>query len=199
MNLFRLMTFKVLTLSEVELNQNYAIVISTNAGLWRYKIGDTVCFTSLDPFRIRITGRTAHFINAFGEELIVENAERAISETCIKSGAVIREYTASPIYFSDESCGAHEWLIEFEKHPESLELFADILDQELKNVNSDYEAKRYKSMALRPPIIKSLPENTFFMWLKSKEKLGGQHKVPRLSNDRKIVEDVLNFAAKISV
>ncbi len=190
---------KVLTLSEVELNQNYAIVISTNAGLWRYKIGDTVSFTSVDPFRIRITGRTAHFINAFGEELIVENAERAISETCIKARAVIREYTASPIYFSDESCGAHEWLIEFEIHPESIELFAEILDQELKNVNSDYEAKRYKSMALRPPIIRSLPENTFFGWLKSKEKLGGQHKVPRLSNDRKIVEDVLNFAAKITV
>lgn len=189
----------VLTLGEVKINQNYAIVISSNAGLWRYKIGDTVCFTSVDPFRIRITGRTAHFINAFGEELIVENAERAISETCKKSGAVIREYTASPVYFSDESNGAHEWLIEFEKHPHSLEEFSEILDQELKNVNSDYEAKRYKSMALRPPIIRSLPENTFFRWLKSKEKLGGQHKVPRLSNDRKIVEDVLSFAAKISV
>lgn len=190
---------KVLTLGDVKINQNYAIVISSNAGLWRYKIGDTVCFTSVNPFRIRITGRTAHFINAFGEELIVDNAERAISETCKKSGALIREYTASPVYFSDEACGAHEWLIEFEKHPHSIELFSEILDQELKNVNSDYEAKRYKSMALRPPIVRSLPENTFFGWLKSKEKLGGQHKVPRLSNDRKIVEDVLNFASKISV
>ena len=190
---------KVLTLSEVQLNENYAIVITSNAGLWRYKIGDTVTFTSLNPYRIRITGRTAHFINAFGEELIVENAERAIAETCKKSGAVVREYTASPVYFSDESCGAHEWLIEFEKHPDDIVRFSELLDQELKNVNSDYEAKRYKNMALRPPMVKVMAENTFYNWLKSKEKLGGQHKVPRLSNNRKIVEEVLSFSSQFSI
>ncbi|HMT29138.1 MAG TPA: GH3 auxin-responsive promoter family protein [Bacteroidia bacterium] len=190
---------KVLTLSEVQLNENYAIVITSNAGLWRYKIGDTVTFTSLNPYRIRITGRTAHFINAFGEELIVENAERAIAETCKKSGAVVREYTASPVYFSDESCGANEWLIEFEKHPDDIVRFSELLDQELKNVNSDYEAKRYKNMALRPPMVKVMAENTFYNWLKSKEKLGGQHKVPRLSNNRKIVEEVLSFSSQFSI
>ncbi|MBL0342126.1 MAG: GH3 auxin-responsive promoter family protein [Bacteroidetes bacterium] len=190
---------KVLTLNDVELDENYAIVITTNAGLWRYKIGDTVAFTSLNPYRIRITGRTAHFINAFGEELIVDNAERAIAEACKKAGAIVREYTASPIYFSDKTSGAHEWLIEFEKQPEDLAGFAQLLDQELKNVNSDYEAKRYKDMALRPPVIRILPENTFYMWLKSKEKLGGQHKVPRLSNDRKIVEEIVSFTSLYSI
>ena len=190
---------KALTLDQVKTGENYAILITTNAGLWRYKIGDTVMFTSLNPFRIRITGRTAHFINAFGEELIVDNAEMAITSTCRKTGAVVREYTAGPVYYSDTSCGAHEWLIEFEKSPANADEFSFVLDQELKNVNSDYEAKRYKDMALRPPLVRIMPTDTFYRWLKSKEKLGGQHKVPRLSNDRKIVEDVLSFATQFSI
>jgi hypothetical protein len=188
---------KTLTLEQVETGKNYAIVITTNAGLWRYKIGDTVTFTSLQPFRIKITGRTAHFINAFGEELIVENAEKAISEACRKTGAVIREYTASPLFFSAGSCGAHEWLIEFESLPVEIDIFTEALDQELKNVNSDYEAKRYKDMALRPPIVRALPYNTFYQWLKMKEKLGGQHKVPRLSNDRKVADEILSFTSQL--
>ncbi len=190
---------KTLTLEQVKLNENYAIVITTNAGLWRYKIGDTVMFTSLSPFRIIITGRTAHFINAFGEELIIDNTERAIANSCRNTGAVVREYTACPVYYSDESCGAHEWLIEFEKTPADLEAFIQSLDQELKNVNSDYEAKRYKDMALRPPVLRVMPTDTFYRWLKSREKLGGQHKVPRLSNDRKIVEAVLSFSSQLSL
>jgi len=190
---------KALTLDQVQLEENYAIVITTNAGLWRYKIGDTVQFTSLNPFKIRITGRTAHFINAFGEELIVDNAERAIASASSLTGARIREYTACPVYYSDTSCGAHEWLIEFENEPPDADEFSRVLDQELKNVNSDYEAKRYKDMALRPPIVRVMPQDTFYRWLKSKEKLGGQHKVPRLSNDRKIVEAVLSFATQFSI
>jgi hypothetical protein len=154
-------------------------------------IGDTICFTSLSPFRIRITGRTAHFINAFGEEIIVDNAENAISATCLKTGAVVREYTAAPIFNYGVSCGAHEWLIEFEIKPADLNHFSEVLDLELKNVNSDYEAKRYKDMVLKPPVVQEMPNGTFYRWLKSKEKLGGQHKVPRLMNDRKIIEEIL--------
>jgi hypothetical protein len=182
---------KTLTLEQVRIGVNYAIVITTNAGLWRYKIGDTVMFTSLFPFRIKITGRTSSFINAFGEEVIVENAEMAIAKACSLTGAIIKEYTASPVYLSGNKSGAHEWLIEFEKEPFSLEQFVLALDLELKNLNSDYEAKRYKDMILRSPLVKVMPPNTFYKWLKSKEKLGGQHKVPRLSNDRKIVDDIL--------
>jgi len=182
---------KTLTIDRVELNENYAIVISTNAGLWRYKIGDTICFTCLSPFRIRVTGRTAHFINAFGEELIVENADKAIAEACKQCDCLVRDYTACPVYFSDRSAGAHEWLIEFEKQPANIQLFTKILDQELKNVNSDYEAKRYHDMALRMPVIHLMPENTFLNWLKSQGKAGGQHKVPRLSDNRKIVDEIL--------
>ncbi|HEX5001750.1 MAG TPA: GH3 auxin-responsive promoter family protein [Bacteroidia bacterium] len=182
---------KTLTIDQVKLNENYAIVISTNAGLWRYKIGDTICFTSLSPFRIRVTGRTAHFINAFGEELIVENADKALSEACKKCDCLVRDYTACPVYFSDRSAGAHEWLIEFEKQPADIQLFTETLDQELKNVNSDYEAKRYHDMALRMPLMHVMPENTFLNWLKSQGKAGGQHKVPRLSDNRKIVDEIL--------
>ena len=190
---------KTLTLDQVRVNENYVILISTNAGLWRYRIGDTVTFTSLFPFRIRITGRTAHFINAFGEELIVDNSERAIAGASIKTGTVVREYTACPVYYSDSASGAHEWLIEFDKEPDDLSSFARTLDEELKNANSDYEAKRYKDMALQPPIVRAMPRETFYRWLKSKEKLGGQHKVPRLSNDRRIVEDVLQFSSQMSL
>jgi hypothetical protein len=166
-------------------------VITTNAGLWRYKIGDTVTFSSLSPYRIKITGRTAHFINAFGEEVIIDNAEKALADACFGSGAIIRDYTAAPVYFSDEGSGAHEWLIEFEKLPHDLHDFSVLFDEALKKTNSDYEAKRYHDKVLQFPRIKAMPYNTFYNWLKSKQKLGGQHKVPRLSNDRKIVEEIL--------
>ncbi len=182
---------KTLELSEVELNKNYALIISTNAGLWRYMIGDTIKFTSLHPFRIQITGRTRHFINAFGEELIIDNAEKALLVACEENNALVREYTAAPIYFSEKSNGGHEWLVEFEKEPENLEKFISSLDVELKKLNSDYEAKRFKNMALALPIMRKVPEGTFYNWLKSKGKLGGQHKVPRLANDRKFIEEIL--------
>jgi hypothetical protein len=184
---------KTISLDQVKLNENYAIIITTNAGLWRYKIGDTVSFTSLSPYRIRITGRTAHFINAFGEELIIDNAEKALADTCSATGAVIRDYTAGPVYFSDEGAGAHEWLIEFEKIPVSIEHFNIILDESLKKYNSDYEAKRYHDKVLRLPIIHIMPPDTFYNWLKSKEKLGGQNKVPRLANHRKYLDEILNL------
>ncbi len=186
---------QTLTLSQVKLHENYALVITTNAGLWRYKIGDTIAFTSLSPFRIRVTGRTAHFINAFGEELIIDNAEKALAYACSATGAVIRDYTAAPVYFSDESSGAHEWLIEFENTPPDLHDFGVLLDDALKRLNSDYEAKRYCDKVLRFPFIRPLPSNTFYNWLKSKEKLGGQHKVPRLANHRKFVDEITNIIA----
>ena len=181
-----------LSLDEVELHKNYAIVISTNAGLWRYVIVDTVRFTSLSPFRIQITGRTKHFTNAFGEELIIDNAEKALEEACKRTHARIREYTACPIYFKDNQGGGHEWIIEFEHLPDNLEHFTDILDQTLREVNSDYDAKRFNSMAMKKPLIHAAPEGTFFSWMKRKGKLGGQHKVPRLVNERMYVEDILN-------
>ncbi len=184
---------KTLELSEVELNKNYALIISTNAGLWRYMIGDTIKFTNLHPFRIQITGRTRHFINAFGEELIIENAEKALLIACKQNNALVREYTAAPIYFSDKHNGGHEWLIEFEKDPDNLEKFTIDLDIELKKLNSDYEAKRFKDMALAFPTLSKVPEGTFYNWLKSKGKLGGQHKVPRLANDRKFLEEILEI------
>lgn len=181
-------------LSEVELNKNYAIVITTNAGLWRYKIGDTVAFTSINPFRIKITGRTAHYINAFGEELIIDNADKAIVAASLRTNSLVREYTAAPIYFSDNNNGAHEWLIEFDKPPQSLSDFALVLDEELKKLNSDYEAKRYKNMTLRLPVVHQLKTDSFYSWLKSNNKLGGQHKIPRLANNRKYVDELLNIA-----
>lgn len=183
---------ETLTLDQVQLNENYALIITTNAGLWRYKIGDTITFTSLNPYRIRITGRTMHFINAFGEEVIIDNAEKALASACRATGACIKDYTAAPIYFGAESSGAHEWLIEFEKQPVELSDFVVYLDNTLKQLNSDYEAKRYKDKVLGLPIVKTLPPNTFYNWMKSKEKLGGQHKVPRLANHRKYVDEILN-------
>jgi hypothetical protein len=186
---------RTLSLDEVKLNTNYAMIISSNAGLWRYKIGDTIKFTSLHPFRFRITGRTKHFINAFGEEVIVDNADNALKVACEKTGAIVKEYTAAPVYMSDESRGAHEWIIEFEKEPADLDYFTDVLDTALKSINSDYEAKRYRDIALTRPVIHSVKEGTFYNWLKTKGKLGGQHKVPRLSNDRKYIEEVLALKA----
>ncbi|MFN8166550.1 MAG: GH3 auxin-responsive promoter family protein [Bacteroidia bacterium] len=184
---------KTIGLDEVELNKNYALIISTNAGLWRYIIGDTIKFTSISPFRIRVTGRTKLFVNAFGEEVIIENTEQAVKIACEKTGSMVKEYTVAPVYFSEENNGAHQWLIEFEKAPVSLEYFTDVLDTALKSLNSDYEAKRYKDMALRLPVIKIMPEGTFYEWMKSKGKLGGQHKVPRLCNDRTYIEEIESF------
>jgi hypothetical protein len=183
---------KTLQLDEVELNTPYALVISTNGGLWRYIIGDTIKFTHLYPFRIRITGRTKHFINAFGEELMIENADKAIAEACKQTNASINDYTAAPIYMTEGS-GGHEWLIEFEKEPDSLEIFKNILDSELKRINSDYEAKRYNNYILKEPLIISAPKDTFKNWLKNKGKLGGQNKVPRLSNNREYIDDLKKF------
>ncbi len=180
-------------LQKVEPGKNYALIISTNGGLWRYLLGDTIQFTSLQPFRIKVTGRLKHFINAFGEELIVDNTDKAIAIACSKTGAVVNDYTGAPVYFTNSSNGAHEWLIEFEKEPANLQLFTYELDAALKTVNSDYEAKRYKDIALRIPLVHSLKKGMFNEWLKGKGKLGGQHKVPRLSNDRKYIDDILNM------
>lgn len=182
-----------LTLEEVALGKNYALVISTNAGLWRYMIGDTVRFTSLNPFRIKISGRTKHFINAFGEELVVENADIAITKASKATGAIIADYTAGPIYVQNESKGAHEWIIEFEKEPSDMDYFAEILDVTLREINSDYDAKRYKNMALKAPVVHHAPKDTFYNWMKSRGKLGGQHKVPRLSNDRIYLDEILKM------
>jgi len=184
---------KTKLLSEVEKDVNYALVISTNGGLWRYIIGDTVKFTCLDPYRIKITGRTKNFINAVGEEVIVDNAEKALSIACGKCNAVINEFTAAPVYFNSYDNACHEWLIEFEKPPENIEYFAETLDNALKSLNSDYEAKRYHNMVLRPPIVRQIPGKTFYNWLKTKNKLGGQYKVPRLSNNRKYVDEILKM------
>jgi hypothetical protein len=181
-------------LEEVELDKNYALVISTNGGLWRYLIGDTIKFTSRFPFKVKVAGRLKHFINAFGEELIIDNSDKAIAVACAKTGTIVNDYTAAPIYFSDEGNGGHEWLIEFENEPADLGLFTYELDSALKNVNSDYEAKRHKDIALKMPVIKALSKGIFQEWLRSKGKLGGQHKVPRLSNDRKYIDEILAVA-----
>jgi hypothetical protein len=185
---------QTISLQDVELGKNYAPVISTNGGLWRYLLGDTIQFTSLMPFRIKVSGRLKHFINAFGEEMIVDNADKAIAIASEKTGSVVNDYTAAPVYFSDNSNGAHEWLIEFDKEPESLEVFTKELDTALKNSNSDYEAKRHKDIALGLPIIHLLKKGTFTEWLRSKGRLGGQHKVPRLSNERIYLEEILQIA-----
>lgn len=184
---------KTLALDQVELNKNYALIISTNAGLWRYMIGDTIKFTSLSPHRIQITGRTKHFINAFGEELIIDNAEKGLSKACSETGAIIRDYTACPIYFRGNDAGGHEWVIEFEKKPNDIERFTDVLDETLRAVNSDYDAKRYKDMALRRPTIHVAEDGIFYNWMKNRGKLGGQHKVPRLANDRTYVDEILKM------
>jgi hypothetical protein len=180
----------VYTIDEVELGINYALVITTNGGLWRYLIGDTVIFTSLFPHRIKISGRTKYYINAFGEEVILDNAEKALMAACRETGAIVKEYTAGPLYMSSESKGAHEWMIEFETAPENLDRFRDVLDKTLANINSDYEAKRYKNITLKKPIIVSLEPGTFYRWMQKRGKLGGQNKIPRLSNDRKYLDEL---------
>jgi len=180
-------------LDQVELNISYALVITTNAGLWRYQIGDTVKFTSLSPFRIKITGRTKHFINAFGEEVVIENAEIAIAKACHMTGAVVNDFTAAPRFFGQKDKGGHEWVIEFEKDPGDSKVFVQILDETLREVNSDYDAKRYKDIALEAPEIHQVPKGTFYNWMKKRGKLGGQHKVPRLSNSREYLDDILEM------
>ena len=180
-------------LDRVELNKNYAIIISTNGGLWRYLLGDTIQFTSIRPFKIKVSGRLKHYMNAFGEEVIVDNSDKAISTAAAKTNAVVSDYTAAPVFFSENENGAHEWLIEFDKVPENIDEFTEALDSALKSVNSDYEAKRYKNIALRMPIVHILQRGTFRKWLKKKGKLGGQHKVPRLNNDRHFIEEILEL------
>lgn len=185
---------KVLPLKDVEVGKNYAMVISTNGGLWRYKIGDTVKFTSTLPYRFRISGRTKHFINAFGEEVIVENAEAAVQFAAEETHSTIANFTAAPVYFEGNgSNGAHEWIIEFQKAPENLEEFTRLLDHKLRQVNSDYDAKRHKDIALKMPIVHQAPNGLFESWLGKKGKLGGQHKVPRLSNSRELLEEILGM------
>lgn len=181
-------------LEEVELNKNYAIVISTTGGLWRYIVGDTIQFTSLEPYQLIVSGRLKHYMNAFGEEVIVDNADQAISSAALKTNAVVTDYTAAPVYFTEQSNGAHEWLIEFERKPDSLPEFIYELDAALQNINSDYEAKRQKNLALRMPVVRDMPEGIFRAWLKTKGKIGGQHKVPRLSNERTILNEILQVA-----
>jgi len=182
---------KVVPLWEVEKGKNYAIVITTNAGLWRYCIGDTVRFTSVNPYKIKVTGRTKHFINAFGEELIIENAEVALKKACEVAKCEIVDYTVAPIFMNNKEKGGHEWLIEFRKKPQNVEMFKSVLDETLKTLNSDYEAKRYNNMTLNPPKIHVVRKNLFQDWLKVKGKLGGQHKVPRLSNERDYIDEML--------
>ncbi len=184
---------KVLPISEVEEDVNYAIVISTNGGLWRYLLGDTVRFTSTLPYRFKITGRTKSFINTFGEELIVENAEKAISISCAKTNAQIRDYTVAPIYMESKEKGAHEWLIGFEQYPDDIERFKRVLDESLRELNSDYDAKRYNDLVLDCPKIQMIAPDIFDQWLRNMGKLGGQNKVPRLMNNRDIVEQILQL------
>ncbi len=182
---------KTIGLKNVEIGKNYALIISTSGGLWRYLVGDTIVFTSVSPFKIKVSGRLKHYMNAFGEEVIVDNADKAIAIASEKTNAIITDYTAAPVFFSEHNNGAHEWLIEFEKEPNNFQQFIIELDAALKTINSDYEAKRHKDIALRMPIVKAVPKGTFKEWLRSKGKLGGQHKVPRLSNERKLLEEIL--------
>lgn len=184
---------KTIGLNEVKTGVNYAPVISTTGGLWRYLIGDTIQFTSVNPYKIKVSGRLKHFINAFGEEVIVDNADKAIAMACEKTNTIVNDYTVAPVYFSDGDNGTHEWLVEFDKEPSSIKTFTQELDAALKSINSDYEAKRSKDIALRMPLLKAMPKGTFNEWLRSKGKLGGQHKVPRLSNERIIVEEILQL------
>ena len=184
---------KAIPLSDVKLHQNYAVIITTNAGLWRYKIGDTVRFTSLNPYRIRISGRTKHHINVFGEELIIENAEEALKKVCKRTKAEIVDFTAAPIFMEGKEKGAHEWLIEFKTPPKDIHYFNELFDNALKALNSDYEAKRYNNITLNKPKINIARNQLFHDWLKQNNKLGGQHKVPRLSNTRDYLDDLLKL------
>lgn len=184
---------KAIPLSEVEAGKNYAMVISTNGGLWRYTPGDTIMFTSTAPYKIKVTGRTKQFVNAFGEEVMVENTDKALAMTCAEQDAIVSEYTVAPVYFKGGGKGGHEWVVEFEKEPANLAAFAQLLDHNLQKVNSDYEAKRYRDMALSPLRLRLAPAGTFHKWMAARGKLGGQHKVPRLANHRRYIEEILDF------
>lgn len=197
MDTFHSETPVVMPLSDVEVGKNYAMVISTSCGLWRYIIGDTVKFTQKNPYKFVITGRTKHYINAFGEELIVDNAEKALAHVCEELGAEVRDYTAAPIFMDQQGHCRHQWLIDFAKRPADMARFADMLDKQLQHINSDYEAKRYKDITLQPLEIVVAQQGLFDLWLKSKGKLGGQHKVPRLSNDRHIIDELLLMNADL--
>ena len=185
----------VLPLWDIEIGKNYAMVISTSCGLWRYLIGDTIKFTQKNPYKFTITGRTKFFINAFGEELIVDNAEKGLAEACTQTGAQVLEYTAAPVFMDEHGKCRHQWLIEFSKEPEDINAFAHILDQTLQKINSDYEAERYKDITLQPLEIIKARSGVFNDWLKQKGKLGGQHKIPRLSNKREYIEQILALNA----
>ena len=193
MDTFGTLNQRVIRLNQVELNKNYALVITTNSGLWRYLIGDTIRFTSLSPYRIKVTGRTKHHINVFGEELMVENTDAAITKTCKEFNCEITDYTVAPIFMTDKKKGAHEWIIEFKTKPDNIENFRKALDENLQHVNSDYEAKRYNNMTLNPLVLNVAREQLFYDWLKQQDKLGGQHKIPRLSNDRNYLECLLSL------
>ncbi|MBL7718339.1 MAG: GH3 auxin-responsive promoter family protein [Flavipsychrobacter sp.] len=184
---------QTLELKDVEIGKNYALVINTNGGLWRYLVGDTIQFTSVQPYRIKVSGRLKHYINAFGEEVIVDNSDRAIALASAETGAVVNDYSAAPVYMSGDNNGAHEWIIEFDHLPCPMEVFTTSLDNHLKQINSDYEAKRHKDIALRMPIVHQMPKGGFNRWLKDKGKLGGQHKVPRLCNERKFLEEMMPY------
>ena len=183
----------LIPLSQVEKGINYAIVITTNAGLWRYKIGDTILFTSTKPYRIKVTGRTKHFINVFGEELIIENTDKALKIVAKKTKSEILDYTVAPIFMEGKTKGAHEWIIEFKTPPKDLGYFNELLDNSLKSINSDYESKRYKNITLNKPVIHSAKQGLFYKWMKRNDKLGGQHKIPRLSNSRDFLEELLKI------
>lgn len=184
---------KAVTLADVEIGKDYALVISTNAGLWRYQVGDTITFTSINPPKIRVTGRTKQFVNAFGEEVMVANTDKALAMTCSVMDSIVAEYTVAPVYLDGTEKGSHEWLVEFEKAPDDVEKFSQLLDTNLQKVNSDYEAKRFKDMALESLRMTVLPKGTFLNWMRARGKVGGQNKVPRLANDRKYVDQILEF------
>ena len=184
---------RIISLKDVELHKNYALVITTNSGLLRYIIGDTIRFTSLSPYRIKVTGRTKHHINVFGEELMVENTDRALAKTCQELACEVMDYTVAPIFMDNKQKGAHEWIIEFKTAPHDVAAFGQLLDANLQQLNSDYEAKRFNNMTLNPLVLNVARENLFYDWLKANDKLGGQHKVPRLSNDRTHLEELLKL------
>lgn len=183
---------KLIPLEEVEINKNYTMVISTNSGLWRYKIGDTIRFTQLRPYRFLISGRTKHCINIFGEDLFTDHAEKALAEACKKTGAIMENYTAAPKFYDTRSKGYHEWVLEFVRQPDSLQVFSVILDEELCKLNDDYKSKRNNGSVVEKPVVHVVPSGTFYAWLKRNNKLGGQHKIPRLSNKREFIEELLN-------
>ncbi|CAM3817369.1 MULTISPECIES: GH3 auxin-responsive promoter family protein [Flavobacterium] len=193
MDTFGTLNQRVIPLNDVELNKNYALVITTNSGLWRYLIGDTIRFTSINPYRIIVSGRTKHHINVFGEELMVENTDKAIAKTCCELNCEVIDYTVAPIFMENKEKGAHEWIIEFKSKPDSIETFSYKLDKNLQFLNSDYEAKRFNNMTLNPIKVNVARNNLFYDWLKDNDKLGGQHKIPRLSNERKYLDELLKI------